>query len=96
MLILIARLIWACTLSKKLDESGKEIDVKWYDVKSGGIAKPKRFEFAAKERGRGRLEMIENMEAQLEGIDTARFVNSQDGYGDEATQKEEVLGKMEG
>jgi hypothetical protein len=49
--------VWACTVSKKVDENGNEVDVPWYDYTEGVNVMPKRFEFCLVGRG-GRVEVL--------------------------------------
>ena len=55
----VARIAWACNISKQIDESGKEFDVPLYDYKKGGInAQPYPFPFRLSARNQERLEVL--------------------------------------
>ncbi|PVH90895.1 cytochrome P450, partial [Periconia macrospinosa] len=48
--ILTARIAWACHISKKKDEDGRDIDVPWYDYSAGFNVQPNWFPFALRPR----------------------------------------------
>lgn len=57
--IAVARIAWACNISKQIDESGKEIDVALYDYVKGGInAQPNPFPFRLEPRSQHRVEVL--------------------------------------
>lgn len=56
--IQIALLAWSCHVSKKVDVSGKEIPVPWYDYTEGSNVMPNKFDFDLKPRSQERIEMI--------------------------------------
>jgi hypothetical protein len=60
--LLVARMAWATTISKK-----PGIDVPWYDYTAGFNVQPKTFEFDLKPRSKGRRVMVER--AWLDGKD---------------------------
>ncbi|KAL5043370.1 hypothetical protein BDW71DRAFT_121582 [Aspergillus fruticulosus] len=55
--IQVLLLVWACTVSKRVDENGNEVDVPWYDYTEGVNVMPRRFEFSLVGRG-GRVEVL--------------------------------------
>lgn len=56
--IQIALLAWACNITKKLDASGKTIEVPWYDYTEGSNVMPNRFDFDLKSRSEERIRII--------------------------------------
>src|ERR1700712_166336 len=54
----LSSLLWACNVRKAKDDTGKEIDVPWYDYTGVAISTPRKFEFVVEERGKGRLKML--------------------------------------
>jgi hypothetical protein len=60
--LLVARIAWACNISKKRDASGHEINPPSYDYTHGFNVQPKWFPFDLKARSEDR-ERIVNEEA---------------------------------
>ncbi|KAI9812339.1 MAG: hypothetical protein M1827_004788 [Pycnora praestabilis] len=56
--ILTARIAWACTIRKKRDAQGKEIEVPWYDYTAGFNVQPKPFQFEVMPRNELRLKIL--------------------------------------
>lgn len=57
--ILVARIAWACNLSKKTGADGKEVEVLLYDYVSGFNVQPKPFAFDLKARSEERWKVVE-------------------------------------
>ena len=58
--ILIARIAWACNISKKVDKDGKEIEVPLYDYCDGFNVQPNWFPFDLKVRSERRWKVVED------------------------------------
>ena len=57
--IQVACLAWACHISKKVDSTGKEIPVPWYEYTEGSNVAPKAFVFDLKARSQKRIDMMQ-------------------------------------
>lgn len=56
--LLVARIAWACQISKARDGEGKEVNVPWYDYTAGFNVQPKWFPFELVARSGERKEMV--------------------------------------
>lgn len=56
--ILVARIAWACNISKKIDSDGKEVEVPLYDYVSGFNVQPNWFAFDLKVRSEERWDIV--------------------------------------
>ncbi|EON62419.1 hypothetical protein W97_01641 [Coniosporium apollinis CBS 100218] len=56
--LLVARIAWACQISKARDGEGKEVNVPWYDYTAGLNVQPKWFPFELAARSAERKEMV--------------------------------------
>jgi hypothetical protein len=54
----VASISWACTLSCKVDESGKQIALPWYDFTKGFNVQPKTFPFDLKPRSAAKARFV--------------------------------------
>lgn len=60
LLLQVSSLFWACEVGKGKDDTGREIEIPWYDYTGVAISTPKKFKFTLKERVEGRLKILED------------------------------------
>lgn len=69
--LLVARLAWACTISKR-----PNVEVPWYDYTPGFNTQPKRFSFDLKgRRGRERVVEANWLEKSINGVEIERVAS---------------------
>jgi hypothetical protein len=56
--IQVATIAWACTMSPKMDESGKPIAIPWFDFTEGINIQPKTFPFDLKPRSGAKSKFV--------------------------------------
>ena len=71
--ILVARIAWACDISKKLDGAGKEIPVPDYEYTPGFNSQPKRFPFELRARSGQRQKIVEQVAREARRTDPLKI-----------------------
>lgn len=66
--IMVARIGWACRISKKKTSDGTDIMPPLYDYTRGFNAQPNPFAFSLEPRSKERMEAVEHAYAELERL----------------------------